>query len=66
MSIRKVAAGAILAAYGAVTVGAIGHQARGPFADPSLPRDLAAGLPFAAAAAAVAWALHQLGEPAPA
>jgi hypothetical protein len=61
---RRAAAEAINMAALAVAAAGIGHYARGPFADPSLPRDLAAGALLIGATAALGWAAAELREPA--
>jgi hypothetical protein len=57
---RRVLANTIIGAATAAVTWVIGRAARGPLADPSMPRDLAAGVAIVAAAAAVSWAGHEL------
>ena len=50
----------IQVAAGVIGVELIGVAARGPFADPSIPRDLAAGGAIVGAMAALAWSAREL------
>ena len=57
---RHALAVAIQIVAAAIGMEVIGVSVRGPFADPSIPRDLAAGGAVIGAVAALAWSAREL------
>lgn len=62
---KTAAARLLLGGLFAAGVAGLGSIVRGPLADPSLPRDLAAGAAVVATALALQWALAETGGKQP-